>query len=124
MFHGRRWTAWFTQEIPLNAGPWKLDGLPGLILEAACDGGQYRFEADGIQQTDREIGPVYLADEYEKTERIKFLKSKRSFLDNPLGKINAQVAGDMVVVKNEDGSDAAGRLFAPRETVDLIETDY
>lgn len=67
---------------------------------------------------------VYLADEYEKTERIKFLKSKRSFLDNPLGKINAQVAGDMVVVKNEDGSDAAGRLFAPRETVDLIETDY
>ncbi len=124
MFHGRRWTAWFTPEVPLNAGPWKLDGLPGLILEATCDGGQYSFEADGIQQTDREIGPVYLADEYEKTERIKFLKSKRSFLDNPLGKINAQLAGDMVVVKNEDGSDAAGRLFAPRETVDLIETDY
>ena len=49
---------------------------------------------------------VYLADEYEKTERIKFLKSKRSFLDNHLGKINAQFAGDMVVVKNEDGSDA------------------
>lgn len=126
-YHGRRWTAWFSPEIPVNAGPWKLTGPPGLILEATADGNQYSFIATGIQQTDKPITPVYLANDYEKTDRIKFLRARRSFLDNPLGKINAQFAGSGVSVskvQNEDGSDASGSLFVPASVVDLIETDY
>ena len=116
-YHGRKWTAWFTPEIPLQAGPWKLAGLPGLILEADADNGVYSFVATGIQNTTRQISPVYLADRYEKVSRKDLLKAQRSFFDNPLGQINAKF-GDKGVVVSGDVK------FADASVVDLIESDY
>lgn len=116
-YHGRKWTAWLTPEIPLQAGPWKLAGLPGLILEADADNGVYSFVATGIQNTTRQISPVYLADRYEKVSRKDLLKAQRSFFDNPLGQINAKFGGKGVVVSGDV-------KFADASVVDLIESDY
>ena len=38
-FRGRRWSAWYTLEVPISAGPWKLQGLPGLVCEVYDDKG-------------------------------------------------------------------------------------
>ncbi|WP_298950012.1 GLPGLI family protein [uncultured Nonlabens sp.] len=34
-FRGRVYTAWFTQDIATIHGPWKFNGLPGLIMQIA-----------------------------------------------------------------------------------------
>lgn len=56
-YRGRHWTAWFSPEIPLEEGPWKLCGLPGLILEAHDTNSDYSFIANGIfQNPEAEVG--------------------------------------------------------------------
>ena len=49
-FKGRTWTAWFVADIPLDNGPWKLCGLPGLILRAYDAKQQYIFDCVGMKQ--------------------------------------------------------------------------
>lgn len=127
-YHGRNWSAWFSEEIPLVDGPWKLTGLPGLILEAETDDGLYKLSATGLQQTNRPIGIVYFADTYEIVSRLDFWKAKRAFTDNTLGIINAQHSSDSStsVTLDEHGAtiDVSKPLFLSRNEVDFIETDY
>lgn len=51
-FRGRNYTAWFAPDIPLHNGPWKLGGLPGLILEAYDDDRLVVFLFRSLQFTD------------------------------------------------------------------------
>ena len=51
-YKGRQWLAWFTTDIPIDNGPWKLDGLPGLVLRAYDNSLHYIFDCIGLKQTD------------------------------------------------------------------------
>lgn len=44
-YGGRVWTVWYAPDLPVSAGPWKLCGLPGLVLKAEDSSGTHRFEA-------------------------------------------------------------------------------
>jgi GLPGLI family protein len=46
-FGGRKWTAWFSTDIPFQDGPYKFYGLPGLIVKIEDDGGNYSWELKG-----------------------------------------------------------------------------
>lgn len=100
-YHGRHWRAWFTPEIPMPYGPWKLNGLPGLILKAESDGG-FSFIATGIENCDRLITPMYLKDDYTKVNRKKALKNAEYYSNNLLTIMNAR--GKYVKVVDENGN--------------------
>lgn len=36
-FRGVSWDVWYTEEIASSAGPWRLHGLPGIIMKATGD---------------------------------------------------------------------------------------
>lgn len=59
-FRGRIYTVWFTPDIPVSFGPWKLQGLPGLILEANDYLNQVQFIAQKLEYTSSNID--YLKD--------------------------------------------------------------
>lgn len=48
-YAGREYLAWFTEDIPVSFGPWKLCGLPGLIIKAETVDGEYKFVLAGIE---------------------------------------------------------------------------
>ena len=81
--HGRNWTALYSEDIPTSAGPWKLCGLPGLILKAEADGGIHRFTLASLQ---RIASPIY----YEhnaittKTSEKKLIKNRIKIFGNKL----------------------------------------
>ncbi len=47
-FRGRIYSAWFTNELPFNASPWKLQGLPGVVLKVSDEDNKIHFEFKSI----------------------------------------------------------------------------
>ena len=81
--HGRKWTVRYAEDIPTTAGPWKLCGLPGLIVEAVSDDGIHRFTLTDLQHA---TAPIF----YEtnaitvKTSEEKLIKNRNKTFGNRL----------------------------------------
>lgn len=86
-FRGREWTAWFALDIPISDGPWKLSGLPGLIMEAYDRGNQHWFCINGLQQVAAE--PLFFGTDgkdistFQKVKRTDLLTLQYKFLKDP-----------------------------------------
>ncbi len=48
-FRGRTYSAWFTTDIPVSAGPYKFGGLPGIILEVVDKEGMFKWYCKSIR---------------------------------------------------------------------------
>jgi GLPGLI family protein len=57
-FKGRDYTVWFCADLPYHTGPWKLNGLPGLIVEAHDAKNDVIFKFDGIEQVTKAAKPA------------------------------------------------------------------
>lgn len=81
IFGGRDYTAWFTTELPFPYGPWKLHGLPGLILEASDSKNEVVFR---FLEFAKEAGEeIALPEEATQASLRDFNRAKAAFDANP-----------------------------------------
>lgn len=79
-FRGRNWIAWYC-DIPKSVGPWKLNGLPGLILAAETEDKEHTFSAISVRKSS---SPITVNDkEYFKTTREHFNQALADYKSNP-----------------------------------------
>ena len=78
-FKGRIWYAWYTEDIPLSEGPWKLYGLPGLVLRAYDQSKQYIFDAIGMASLNGSTHITFAQKKREKITQKELREAKDKF---------------------------------------------
>jgi hypothetical protein len=84
-FRGRDYTAWFCPDLPLPVGPWKLNGLPGIIIEACDAKKEVCFIFDGIEKVGTSADPAVIkvpANATATTEK-EFTRLQETFRKDP-----------------------------------------
>lgn len=100
-FRGRTYTVWFTNDIPVSLGPWKLNGLPGLILEATDSLKQFQYFAEKIE-LQMEVNTIDTAGFFKQIyitpieERTKFLSLLEAIYKEISSKISTSLPRGVV----------------------------
>ncbi|CAD0222758.1 GLPGLI family protein [Chryseobacterium sp. JV274] len=82
-FGGRKWTAWFTTDLPYQDGPYKFGGLPGLIVKVEDDKGDYSFDL----MKNYKITEFPTLNQFGNTLKVKrsdYLKQQQKFKTDPM----------------------------------------
>lgn len=121
-FRGKEWTAFYTEDIPVSEGPWKLQGLPGLIMKASDEKGHYTFECIGIKsKADRPI-TIYKVP-YNKVNRKAYYDTKHRYEINPYAYFET-ATGRHVTVTDENGNPCLDAYDPIELQYDFIELDW
>lgn len=101
-FGGRKWTAWFSTDIPFQDGPYKFYGLPGLIVKIEDDGGNYSWELKGNKKIENFSDITYaetISGSGGKTlemPREKFEKTFNEFKKDPFSSMRPLMNPEMM----------------------------
>lgn len=93
---GRLYQAWFCTDLPFTTGPWKLHGLPGLILEAKDEKSEVIFTAKSVEKKTADSSLITLPTRAVTLTEFQF---KRMVTAPPAGaqaedvKVQAKISG-------------------------------
>lgn len=109
--YGRKWIAWFTTEIPIQDGPYKFHGLPGLIVKIEDQNKSHSFSLTGIKNLSPEeiknIDPAknFAFDEgnYLNMDQLSYKKFYMENRNDPNKAARAALGNLDMVTVNVDG---------------------
>ena len=83
-FGGRQWNVWFCNEVPFAEGPYKFNGLPGLIFEVEDTQGIFKYSLIKIENLNKNLVTLEFNDEeLSYTTWDKYSKVLLDFYENP-----------------------------------------
>ncbi|WP_426480713.1 GLPGLI family protein [Chryseobacterium sp. R2ACT005] len=85
-FGGRSWIAWFSKDIPIPYGPYKFNGLPGLIMELYDVKKDYYFKVIKSEKITEDYKRVSLDNSISRAisvNQAKLDQLKLELYDNP-----------------------------------------
>ena len=94
-FKGRDYVAWYAPSIPISNGPWKLGGLPGLILEAYDDHREWVVACSGLDKLNfYDFGAYQQMVNRGVDEYAVFINELKQYLKKLSGSLSAQGSSD------------------------------
>ena len=123
-FKGRHYTAWFAPSIPVNAGPWKLNGLPGIILAANDDKNEISFTCTKLTMPEKNAPRIVFAKNATLISAEKFEITRKAFIQDPkAGMALANPAGTLMAVTVSPGAAASQTKNKRRSLNNPIEKE-
>ena len=120
-FRGRTWKVWYAPELPYQDGPWKLCGLPGLIMKAEDREGDFCFEAVEILKAAGEyivVHPTY--EQYAKVTFKRALELTNMRYKNPQSLLRLMVSEQTIKMLESRGQ----KIVIPRPVVPCLLEKY
>ena len=123
-FGGRKWTAWFSSDIPFQDGPYKFYGLPGLIVKIEDDEKNYSWMLSGNKKMENyeemsysdKINAKYgIPQTVTPTTKEKFDKAYASFKQDPMAEIRQKVTPEMMNMKMPGSDVTIGETLKKQE---------
>ena len=117
-FAGRKYTAWYTLDVPIPYGPYKFSGLPGLIIRIEESNGMYVWEFCSLSTVPSCIYN-YQYEEEQKCTVEAAAKTIKRMITRPLTFLSS--VGVKVMLKQSNGTyapatkDKKENLYEPIE---------
>lgn len=125
-YANRTWQVWFTQDIALNEGPYKFKNLPGFVVKAIDDTGQWSFELLEVKADTTTYWTPLRAPGAMVVDKGQYLKIKKNNANKTVGQFLQEKGPDNKVrIFNSSGKEATDSFLKHKTKVNVyrIELD-
>jgi len=118
-YAGRDWVAWYSPQIPLADGPYKFNGLPGLILKIADTKKLHCFTLNSIKEVTYNQPILVQTGSFEAITAEDYVKAKRIDLMRLYGDLSN---GTVISSKEEAKAEAMHRIMTKNNFIEKYKS--